>query len=545
MVNLLFSSGKFLVLRKGMVNLPAAIFSVVLVSLVSGSMFFGHNIYGSVMANISMVKVARQLAANETDRIRAVSYDDVSKEELSEIAGTGSFYREIILGKEYREDIGNTVMKHKPVTVNIYGLPDSLFPLVSVKTEKVSRWYKSGSFDKSDGGIYDETGEQHKGTIRKTGNGTGYVFLKKGAQVNGDVEIYDETNGDVYIYNSIGTPSGKTVIRHIGPSTSSGYIRLTESCSVSGTVTLENSSNGGMIIETVLKNGTYIKKSGNGTGYLKLVDGSVVSNTEIYNESGGAVLVKGTLSNGSVLWRSGNSDSLLTLNGCVDGKLSVEMDNSGKVVLNDKFADGTNIFYSSNTNKGLTLSGTNIRGSVKFVNNSLGLLSVAGLMSDGCELLSSGSGSGAVYINGIVEGKVKIQNDTSGFIRSYTTFHNGKTIKKIGGGTGYLEFANSLVNIEGDFTLDNDGSGSVRFWGRSNFATKLLEIPVAVDGAYIYSRGGNYGGFQFVGFCDILGRINLDFSKRPSTYTFWGKYDNRASNPLNKTILQDGYSYKF
>ena len=544
MVNLLFSSGKFLVLRKGMVNLPAVIFSVVLVSLVSGSMFFGHNIYGSVMANISMVKVARQLAANETDRIRAVSYDDVSKKELAKIDSTGSFYREIVLGKEYREDIGNTVMKHKPVTVNIYGSPDSLFPLVSVKTEKVSRWYKSGSFDKSDGGIYDETGEQHKGTIKKTGKGTGYVFLKKGAQVNGDVEIYDETNGDVYIYNSIGTPSGKTVIRHIGPSTSSGYIRLTESCSVSGTVTLENSSNGGMIIETALKNGTYIKKSGNGTGYLKLVGGSVVSNTEIYNESGGAVLVKGTLSNGSVLWRSGNSDSLLTLNGRVDGKLSVEMNNSGKVVLNDKFADGTNLFYSSNTNKGLTLSGTNIRGSVRLINNSFGLLSVYGSMADGCELSSIGSGSGAVYMNGIVEGKVTIQNDTNGFIRSYTCFHNGKTIRKLGGGTGYLEFADSSVRIDGDFTLDNDGSGYVRFWGYGNGTTNRTEFPEAYDGAYIYSRGGNYGGFQFVGDCDILGRINLDFSRSPSTYTYWGRYAKGLSDALVRTVLENGYSYK-
>ena len=544
MINLLFPSGKFLTLRKGIVNLPLAIFSVMLVSLLSGSMFFGHNIYGSVMAKISAIKVARQLAANEMDRIRAVSYDDVSKEELAKIDSTGSFYREIVLGKEYREDIGNTVMKHKPVTLNIYGSPDSLFPLVSVKIEKVSRWYKSGSFDKSDGGIYDETGEQHKGTIKKTGKGTGYVFLKKDARVNGDVEIYDETNGDVYIYNSIGTPSGKTVIRHIGPSTSSGYIRLTESCSVSGTVILENSSNGGMIIDTALKDGTKVSKLGTGTGYLRLAKGcSLGTDVSVTNNSSGAIVVNGTLENLSVLTRNGSSDGLLIVNGRVRGNVGIDMEESGKFYMNGTFYDGTKVAYKSASNKSLTLNGSKVSGSSYFVNDSSGNVEFTGTISDGGSFIVSGSGNGKTFMGGKVEGTAYIINDTSGYISvsSRITIRDGKTIRKIGGGSGYLEL--SFADLRGSFTLDSDWYGQFVSEGGTDPGMQALRYPVIYDGVYVYARGKGLGRLRFSWGLDVLGRVNIDVSGSPKSSWNAGNYNNPQSGNVSQ-VLRDGYTYK-
>ena len=540
MVNLLFCSGKFFTLRKGIVNLPAAIFSVVLVSLVSGSMFFGHNIYNSVMAKISTVKVARQLAANETDRIRAVSYDDVLKEELAKIDSTGSFYREIVLGKEYREDIGNTVMKHKPVTVNIYGSPDSLFPLVSVKTEKVSRWYKSGSFDKSDGGIYDETGEQHKGTIRKTGNGTGYVFLKKGAQVNGDVEIYDETNGDVYIYNSIGTPSGKTVIRHIGPSTSSGYIRLTESCSVSGTVTLENSSNGGMIIETALKNGSKISKLGTGTGYLRLADGCTIgTNVSITNNSAGAIIINKILSNNSHLSRIGSSDSLLVMNGTINGSIKIQMDNSGKLTLKGTFNNGNNINYSSKTNKSLSLQGNDLSGNNYFVNDSMANVEFYGVMKDQGKFIVGGTGNGKIYMGSELKGTAYVVNNTNGYIKiECKPIPDMAVIKKLGLGDGHLCLNYNAV-LKGSFTYECDGSGFMEAYSYPDYVLNTPRYPVFSDGVYIKVLGPFSNEIRFAGGSQVLGRVIIDTTNAPNRFYGFGR--NSGEKDI---ILQDGYIYK-
>ena len=532
--------------KKAFAQLPVTIMSAALIAAVMLTSAVGYNLYDSAVSKAAQLRLARALAEDEAERIRSAGYDDVVKIEKPNGKLQNGYVKEITLGKEYREDIGNSVLKHKPVTINVYDSETSFFPLVSVKTEKVSRWYKSGTFDKSDGGIYDETDEEHKGSIKKTGNGTGYVFLKKGAKVNGEVEIYDETNGDIYIYNSIGTPDKKTVIRHVGPATASGYIRLEPTCTIEGTVTLENSSNGGMILANNLQNGLHFTKTGSGTGYLKVEQSIFIGqNVTISNESSGPIIIqKGSnIYSNSKINRTGSSDSILMLaqGGSLQGKtINIEMDNSGKVTLTSSFKTDKNIYYSSSTNKSLTLSGYNLGSSIRLINNSNGALKYEGKAPDNSELIYQGTGAGYLKFAGTLEGKGTIENNTQGYILigSETILHDNKKITKTGGGTGYLEIS-SYVDLKGNFTLDNDGSGYCRFYGSTNPITQIRQFPSIADSAYIKAIGKNYGGIQFIYNCDILGSVNLDFSQKPSTYIFWG---NNTNNDTRR-ILQDGFTY--
>lgn len=531
-------------LRKAFAELPVAVMSAALIGTVIVTSAAGYNLYDSAAEKVSQLRMARALADDETERIRSAGYDDIVKIEKPNGKLQNGYVKEIALGKEYREDIGNSVLKHKPVTINVYDAESNLFPLVSIKTEKVSRWYKSGTFDKSNNGIYDETGEQHKGTIKKTGNGTGYVFLKKGAKVNGDVEIYDETNGDIYISNSIGTPGKKTLVRHVGPATASGYIRLAEGCKINGTVTLENSSNGGLIIETNLQDGMSISKTGTGTGYLKLESGSWVGKkVKVSNESSGAIILKGNLYSESTINRTGNSDGLLITNKNFSltskSTLNIEMDNSGKVELSSQFKS-CNMYYSSNTNKTLALNWANLGDNIRFINNSNGKLKFDGTIPDNGEIIYCGTGSGYLSFAGIIEGKGIIENNTKGNINidPKTILHNGKRILKIGGGTGYLDIGWN-IDLKGDLTLDHDGSGYFIISGNINATTKEPFYPSFVDGAYIKVIGKNYGGTQLGCNSDILGTVIFDYRNNPADHTSIGytPYDS------SRTALKDGFTY--
>ena len=532
--------------KQGFAELPIAVMSAALIGTVIVTSAAGYNLYDSAAGKVSQLRMARALADDEAERIRSAGYDDVVKIEKPNGKLSNGYIKEVALGKEYREDIGNSVLKHKPVIINLYDSESSYFPLVSVRIDKVSRWYKSGTFDKSEGGIYDETGEVHKGSIKKTGNGTGYVFLKKGAKVNGDVEIYDETNGDIYISNSIGKPGEKTVIRHVGPATGSGYIRLAEGCKINGTVTLENSSNGGLIIETNIPDGTHIAKLGNGTGYLKIEQSAFIGkNVVINNESSGPIIIRknSSIYTNSKINRTGNSDSILIIdNNCsIQNKtINIEMNNSGKVTLTSSFKTDKYIYYSSSTNKSLTLNGYNLGNSIRLINNSNGALQYQGKAPDDSELTYCGIGTGYLKFAGKLERKGTIENNTQGYILigSETILHDSKKITKTGGGTGYLEIS-SYVDLKGDFTLDNDGSGYCRFYGSTNPTTQIRQFPSIADGAYIKVTGGNYGGIQFIYNCDILGDVNLNFSQKPSKYIFWGNSVNSAA----RKVLKDGYTY--
>ena len=531
--------------RKAFAELPVAVMSAALIGTIIVTSAAGYNLYDSAAGKVSQLRMARALADDEAERIRSAGYDDVVKIEKPNGKLSNGYVKEIALGKEYREDIGNSVLKHKPVTINVYDSESSFFPLASVKTEKVSRWYKSGTFDKSDNGIYDETGEQHKGSIKKTGTGTGYVFLKKGAKVNGDVEIYNETNGDIYIYNSIGSSSGKTVIKHVGSSTASGYIRLNPSCVINGTVTLENTSNGGMILENKIPQGAYISKTGSGTGYLKLTSTADISNNKITinNESSGAIIINGTMYSNSILNRTGTSDSLLTLanNSSIrpNRTVNIEMNDSGSVYLEGTFYNN-NIFYSSNSNKQLLLRGGSLKENSRFINNSKGNLKFYGTILNNGVLHYYGSGAGYLSFSGTVEGQGIVENNTRGYIvvASAVSLKDNKKIIKTGGGTGYLEIA-AYTDLKGDFTLDSDSTGYCRFWGSTNLTTQIPQYPSIADGAYIKMVGKNYGGVQFIYNCDVLGSVNLDFTAKPSLYIFWGSTPYSAA----RTELKDGFTY--
>ena len=529
--------------HKGFAELPVAVMSAALIGMVIVTSAAGYNLYDGAAVKVLQLRMARALADDEAERIRSAGYDDVVKIEKLNGKLSNGYVKEVALGKEYREDIGNSVLKHKPVTINVYDSESSFFPLVSVKTEKVSRWYKSGTFDKSDNGIYDETGEQHNGSIKKTGNGTGYVFLKKGAKINGDVEIYDETNGDIYISNSIGTSGKKTLIRHVGPSTGSGYIRLAESCTINGTVTFENSSNGGLIIETDIPDGTHIAKLGNGTGYLKLAKGSSFGkNVKVTNESSGPIVVNKNLNNYSHLIRTGTSDGLLIMNGYINGTIGVNMNDGGKLTMQASFYDGTNINYSSSTNKALLVEGYRISGTISFVNDSKGNVAFYGKAGDGAKLLVSGSGNGKTQFYGILEGTGRIINDTSGYvyISSPVTLHDGKTIRKIGGGSGFLGLYDA--EIKGDFTLDSDWSGQCISGGGVDPGVQKRVYPIFEDGVYVYARGKGVGRVRFAWKLNVLGRVNIDVTKNPTSSWGAGYYNNPGSGNVSQT-LKDGYTY--
>ena len=529
--------------KQGFVELPVAVMSAALIGTVIVMSAAGYNLYDSAAGKVSQLRMARALADDEAERIRSAGYDDVVKIEKPNGKLSNGYVKEIALGKEYREDIGNSVLKHKPVIINVYDSESSFFPLVSVKTEKVSRWYKSGTFDTSNMGVYDETGEQHKGSIKKTGNGTGYVFLKKGAKVNGEVEIYDETNGDIYISNSIGTSGKKTLIRHVGPATGSGYIRLADSCTINGTVTLENSSNGGLIIETNIPDGTHIAKLGSGTGYLKLAKGSSLGkNVKVTNESAGPIVVNKNLNNNSHLIRTGTSDGLLIMNGYINGIVEVHMDIAGNVNMNYTFSNKTIINYESNTNKGLNISGSRVGGTVTIVNDSLGQLIMGGTMTNGCKLKVSGIGNGDIKMYGIVEGLANIINDTDGYILIHESVKilDGKTFKKIGGGNGYMQL--SVGTFLGDFTLDSDWSGFFVCTGGRDSVAGIIRTPVFCDGAYICARGKGLSRLALVYGLQVLGKATFDVSAHP-TRGFWlGQYDQ--SDGVYDLILPDGYEIK-
>lgn len=542
-MNNIFQLKKF----NGVAFLPSMLLACGIIGCLSLSIPLGFNLYEKALSKVSSIRVAQQLADNELDRIRAVEYDDVVKVERVSDSNLLGYYKEVMLGKEYREDIGNTVMKHKPVTVNIYASVDDSFPLVSVKTEKVSRWYKSGTFDNSNLGVYDETGEQHKGTIKKTGNGTGYVFLKKGAKVNGDVEIYDETNGDFYIYNSVGTASEKTVIRRIGSIGSSGYISLLPSCHISGIVTLENISNGGLIIERDLKNNTYIKKAGAGTGYLKIAKGKALAGKyEFYNDSAGPIILNGVVYSGAPIIRKGDSDSLLSLNGTVSGPLDLNLNGSGRVNLYDTMTPDTTVNYFCNTNKALNIYGcSKIKGNISVNNTSHGNVSLISCsMSDGAVLNVSGIGKGSlkIYSAGVVERKFNVINDTDGGIELSNVLHDGKTLKKLGGGIGILSLQDG-IKMAGDFTFDYDGVGSFSVFRGWESITNSYRIPYLADGAYINFKGGSFSGGRLMRGVQVLGRVDIDTSANPYAYFSRGVY----MNPYDKfadVIIADGAKFK-
>ena len=528
--------------RKAFAELPIAVMSAVLVGTVIVTSAAGYNLYDSAVGKVLQLRMARALADDEAERIRSAGYDDVVKIEKPNGTLSNGYVEEVVLGKEYREDIGNSVLKHKPVTINVYDSESSFFPLVSVKTEKVSRWYKSGTFDNSNLGVYDETGEQHKGTIKKTGNGTGYVFLKKGAKINGDVEIYDETNGDIYISNAIGTPGKKTLIRHVGPATGSGYIRLAESCTINGTVTLENSSNGGLIIETNISDGSHIAKLGSGTGYLKLAKGSSLGkNVKVTNESAGPIVVYGTLFNGSILTRNGNSDGVLTVIGSVNGNVGIEMVESGRLNLQGTCQNSTNVKYVSSTNQLLQLTATKIKGNVYITNNSKGGCTFTGIMTDGCSLNINGVGRGKTFMHGTVEGRANIINDTGGYISVSVPIKDGKTITKTGGGTGYLAIGTGI--LKGDFTLDSDASGRFIFSAATEAETKVYRQPVIEDGVYVKIRGKLKGFARFWIGVQVLGSMDIDVTSNPNVNLSWGYFQNGYSGYVDQ-IIPDGYTYK-
>lgn len=526
--------------HRGVASIPSAILASFIIGLASITTFKSINVVDNIVNKVGDIRVAQQVAQSEMERIRTLNYNDVIKLEKVPAEEVTGFVKELVLEKEYREDIANTVMKHKPFALKIFKSGIDI-PLVTIKGEKTSRWYKSGSFDNSDMGIYDETGIVHAGSIRKTGYGTGYVFLKKGSQINGNIEIYDETNGDIYIYNSLGSASADTLIRHIGPSTSSGYIKLAPSCTVSGTVTFENSSNGGMIIENSLRN-VKISKTGNGTGYLMLSKGSSVGgNVEVYNESGGSIVLKGTLADGCVLRRTGNSEGLLTINGTVRGNVTINMEDSGKVNINGTCYDGTNITYKSGTNKSLTLTASNIRGNVSIFNNSMGTLTVNNKMSDGSILNVSGTGIGSNYMYGVVDGTVNLVNNTSGYMSISVPIKSGKTVTKTGGGSGYLEIASGI--LEGDFTLDSDGSGRFYFSRGYEYELGQYRQPWLADGVYVKIRGKIIGFSRFWVGVQAFGYMDIDVTNNPLTNLSWGYYQNGYNN-YSDYIVQDGYRYR-
>ena len=529
--------------KQGFAELPIAVMSAALIGTVIVTSAAGYNLYDSAAGKVSQLRMARALADDEAERIRSAGYDDVVKIEKPNGKLSNGYVKEVALGKEYREDIGNSVLKHKPVTIKVYDSEASFFPLVSVKTEKVSRWYKSGTFDKSNNGIYDETGEQHKGSIKKTGNGTGYVFLKKGAKVNGDVEIYDETNGDIYISNSIGKPGEKTVIRHVGPSTGSGYIRLAESCTINGTVTLENSSNGGMIIETAIPRNAYIAKLGSGTGFLRFSASSHIGqNVKVTNSSSGPIVVNDSLMNDCHLTRSGASDDLLSVDAVLYGTVGIDMIDAGKVTLTGYYyaENASVVHYSSPQRKSLSVSGNAIAGNLYIENNSNGKVIADPKTTDGSRFVLSGSGTGYFSLSCVLNGTAYLVNETPGYISMSRAvdFPAGKTIKKTGGGSGYLAFYGGI--LKGDFTLDSDWSGEIFAENWDEYAIGLLRKPVFADGAYLYYRGASSGRSRLFAGLQVLGRLNVYASTTNKSWDI-GNYLNASAGYVD-AILKDGYS---
>lgn len=530
--------------KQGFAELPVAVMSAALVGTVIVTSAVGYNLYDGAAVKVLQLRMARVLAADEAERIRSVGYDDIVKIEKPNGKLSNGYVKEIALGKEYREDIGNSVLKHKPVTINLYDSESSFFPLVSVKTEKVSRWYKSGTFDKSEGGIYDETGEVHKGSIKKTGNGTGYVFLKKGAKVNGDVEIYDETNGDIYISNSIGKLGEKTVIRHVGPATGSGYIRLAEGCTINGTVTLENSSNGGMVIETSIPRNAYIAKLGSGTGFLRLSGSSHIGqNVKVTNGSSGPIVINnGSLMTNCHLIRTGASDDLLTVDGILYGTVGIDMVDAGKVTLTGYYyaEHASVVHYSSPQRKSLSVSGNAIAGNLYIENNSNGKVIADPKTTDGSRFVLSGSGTGYFSLSCVLNGTAYFVNETPGYISMSRAvdFPAGKTIKKIGGGSGYLKFYGGI--LKGDFTLDSDWSGEIFAENCTESAIGLLRKPVFADGAYLYYRGASSGRSRLFAGLQVLGRINVYASTTNKSWDI-GNYLNASAGYVD-LILKDGYT---
>ena len=529
--------------KQGFAELPIAVMSAALIGTVIVTSAAGYNLYDSAAGKVSQLRMARALADDEAERIRSAGYDDVVKIEKPNGKLSNGYVKEVALGKEYREDIGNSVLKHKPVTIKVYDSEASFFPLVSVKTEKVSRWYKSGTFDKSNNGIYDETGEQHKGSIKKTGNGTGYVFLKKGAKVNGDVEIYDETNGDIYISNSIGKPGEKTVIRHVGPSTGSGYIRLAESCTINGTVTLENSSNGGMIIETAIPRNAYIAKLGSGTGFLRFSASSHIGqNVKVTNSSSGPIVVNDSLMNDCHLTRSGASDDLLSVDAVLYGTVGIDMIDAGKVTLTGYYyaENASVVHYSSPQRKSLSVSGNAIAGNLYIENNSNGKVIADPKTTDGSRFVLSGSGTGYFSLSCVLNGTAYLVNETPGYISMSRAvdFPAGKTIKKTGGGSGYLAFYGGI--LKGDFTLDSDWSGEIFAENWDEYAIGLLRKPVFADGAYLYYRGASSGRSRLFAGLQVLGRLNVYASTTNKSWDI-GNYLNASAGYVD-AILKAGYS---
>ena len=529
---------------QGFAELPIVVMSAALVGTVIVTSAAGYNLYDGAAEKVSQLRMARALAADEAERIRSAGYDDVVKIEKLNGKLSNGYVKEIVLEKEYREDIGNSVLKHKPVIINLYDSESSYFPLVSVRIDKVSRWYKSGTFDKSNTGIYDETGEQHNGSIKKTGNGTGYVFLRKGAKINGDVEIYDETNGDIYISNSIGTSGKKTLIRHVGPSTGSGYIRLADSCTINGTVTLENSSNGGLIIETSIPRNAYIAKLGSGTGFLRLSGSSHIGqNVKVTNGSSGPIVINnGSLMNDCHLTRSGASDDLLSVDAVLYGNVGVDMVDAGKVTLTGYYyaENASVVHYSSPQRKSLSVSGNAIAGNLYIENNSNGKVIADPKTTDGSRFVLSGSGTGYFSLSCVLNGTAYLVNETPGYIDMWRAvdFPAGKTIKKTGGGSGYLAFYGGI--LKGDFTLDSDWSGEIFAENWDEYAIGLLRKPVFAHGAYLYYRGASSGRSRLFAGLQVLGRLNVYASTTNKSWDV-GNYFNASAGYVD-LILKDGYT---
>lgn len=534
---------------KGFTNLPVIIVAAFLIGSVSVSVAKSYNVYSAASERVNLTKLGQQLVENELDRIRSLNYDDVNWKKREASNSIDGFDYEIIVGKEYREDIGNTVMKHKPYTLNVYA-GDENKALLSVSSEKVSRWYKSGSFDSSNSGIYDESGEKHEGTIKKTGPGSGYVFLKKGAKVIGDVEVYSETNGDLYIYGEIGIKGRKITIRQVGPKTASGYIRIDNTCKIFGDVEIENSSNGGLIIGMDLPRGYKISKRGSGTGYLKLHSNCVVGNNVVfYNDSSGAILVDNNVhvSDNLQIKRAGSSDALLVIddNAVVRESFDINMDGNGKVYLLS-YIRNTNLVINcrGSKNKIFKIHCDKLYGNVTFINESNGTLESFGSMTDGSVLTLKGSGNGGLKSFAAVDGKPIIINDTGGeiYFGSIVNLNSNNIISKIG--TGKAPFTVHHGSFKGRFILDSNIDGGLFvIEGGIDPCVDNYRYPIMYDGVYVVCRGVGFNKVRFAWGLEVLGKVNIDFGDNKYEAFQRGNYNNGYEGCVNK-VLEDGYTWK-
>ena len=117
-------------------------------------------------------------------------------------------------------------------------------------------------------------------------------------------------------------------------------------------------------------------------------------------------------------------------------------------------------------------------------------------------------------------------------------FPSGKTIKKIGGGSGYLGFDGGI--LKGDFTLDSDWSGEIFAENWTESAIGLVRRPVFADGAYLYYRGASSGRSWLFAGLQVLGRINVYASTTNKSWDI-GNYLNASAGYVD-VILKDGYS---